>query len=161
MLFLSHTEHTIPIKTISPLTFFDVRILRNVIAGWGVKFRVSYSAADDPYTKHCARKVKMTFDSRKFCQCFVLKIAKSWSQGPSFLLSDSNIVFHIWRSMIVKHLQKFLSRSVQITLIMFKVLEVCECNNSLWFWMCEKYKGLLWILSWLEIEFCSQCYIKI
>jgi len=75
--------------------------------------------------------IKMIFDSRKFVQCFVLKISKSLSQGPSYLLPDSNIVFHIWRSMIVKHLQKFFSRLFQITLHIFSVLEVCELHNSL------------------------------
>ena len=66
MLFLSHREHTIHIKTISRLTLFEVRILQKVIASCGVKFRASYSAADDPYTKYCACKFKMIFDSRKF-----------------------------------------------------------------------------------------------
>lgn len=126
-----HRAHYIPTKTVSRLTIFDVIILRNVIAGCGAKLRASYSAADNPYSKNCTCKIKMMFDSRKFVKCFVFKISKFLSQLPSFLLSDSNIVFHIWRSMVVKHLQKFLSRLVQTTLLMFSVLEVCELHKSL------------------------------
>jgi len=126
-----HRARYIPTKTVSRLTTFVVIILRNVIVGCGVKLRASCCAADNPYSKSCTSKIKTMFDSRKFVQCFVFKISKSLSQGPLFLLSDSNIVFHIWRSMIVKHLQKFLSRLVQISLHMFSVLEVCELHKSL------------------------------
>lgn len=62
------------------------------IAGCGVKFRASYSASGNTHSNHCACKFKMMLDNRKFDQCFVCKIAKSLSQSPSFLLSDSSIV---------------------------------------------------------------------